>query len=48
MSDYTRTTKECTVDQLHPQLFQAIREYFQTHKMGLLEDEIRLCCETPL
>jgi hypothetical protein len=48
MSGYTRTTKECTVDQLHPQLSQAIRDYLQVHNLGILESEIRLCCETVL
>jgi hypothetical protein len=46
MSSYTRTTRECDFSQIHPQLSQAIREYFQTHQLGDPDTEIRLCCET--
>jgi hypothetical protein len=48
MSGYTRIAKECSRDQLHPQLSQAIRDYFQAHKLGIRESEIRLCCGTVL
>ena len=46
MSDYNRTTRECSVSQLHPELRQAIRSYFQEHKLGDLEAETIMCCET--
>jgi hypothetical protein len=46
MSDYIRTTRECSVDQLQPELFQAIQNYFQEHRLGLLQAEALLCCET--
>ena len=46
MSDYNRTTRECPVSQLRPELFLAIRNYFQEHKLGDLEAETLLCCET--
>jgi hypothetical protein len=46
MSDYDRTTRECPVTQLRPELIQAIRDYFQAHKLGDLEAEILMCCET--
>ena len=46
MSEYIRTTRECSVGQLHPELLQAIRNYFQEHKLGDLEAETLMCCET--
>ena len=46
MSDYDRTTRECPVSQLHPELLQAIQSYFQEHKLGHLEAETLICCET--
>ena len=46
MSDYNRTARECPVSQLHPELFLAVRNYFQEHKLGDLEAETLLCCET--
>ena len=46
MSDYNRTTRECPVSQLHPELLRAIQSYFQEHNLGNLETEALLCCET--
>ena len=46
MSDYNRTTRECSVSQLHPELRQAIRRYFEEHELGDLEAETLMCCET--
>ncbi|HEY9651877.1 MAG TPA: hypothetical protein V6C95_14520 [Coleofasciculaceae cyanobacterium] len=46
MSEYVRTTRECFVSQLHPELFQAIQKYFQEHQLGNLQAETLLCCET--
>jgi hypothetical protein len=46
MSDYNRTTRECFASQLHPELRQAVRRYFQDHKLGDLEAETLICCET--
>ncbi len=46
MSEYTRTTRECSVDQLHPEIFRAIQQYFQEHKLGHLQSETIACCET--
>jgi hypothetical protein len=46
MSDYNRTTRECTVSQLRPELHQAIRSYFQEHELGDLGTETIMCCET--
>ena len=46
MSDYNRTTRECTINQLHPELRQAIRGYFKEHELGDLDAETLMCCET--
>jgi hypothetical protein len=46
MSGYVRTTRECSVTQVQPGLYQAIRDYFQKHQLGDPETETRLCCET--
>jgi hypothetical protein len=46
MSDYQHTTRECSVRQLRPELFQAVQVYFQEHKLGSLDAEVLMCCET--
>jgi len=46
MSDYNRTTRECSVSQLQPELRQAIQNYFQEQNLGDPETETLLCCET--
>ncbi len=46
MSDYNRTTRECSVSQLHAELRQAIQNYFTEHRLGSLEAETLMCCET--
>lgn len=46
MSDYDRTTRECSVRQLRPELFLAVRNHFQEHKLGNWETETLLCYET--
>ena len=46
MSDYNRTTHECPVSQLRPELFLAVRNHFREHELGDLETETLLCYET--
>jgi hypothetical protein len=46
MIGYIRTTRECSASQIHPSLYQAIREYYQTHQLGNLDTETLICCET--
>lgn len=46
MSDYHRSTRECAVNELRPELLQAIRSYFQDHDLGDVETEPLICCET--
>jgi len=46
MSRYNRTTRECPVSQLHPELYQAVEKFFRTHQLGDMTSETRRCCET--
>ncbi len=46
MSDYRRTTRECSVAQLQSDLARAIQDYAQRQQWGNLEAEIVMCCET--
>ncbi len=46
MSDYRRTTRECTLDELRPELAEAIRAYAQRQQWANLETEALACCET--
>ena len=46
MSEYNRTTGECRVSQLHPEVVQALRNFFQQQQLGDLEAETLRCCET--
>jgi hypothetical protein len=46
MSDYIHTTRECSVSELHPELLQAIQNYFQEHAVGNLQSDVVMCCET--
>lgn len=46
MSRYIRTTRECSVSQLHPSLVQAVREYFQKYQLGDVDTGVLKCCET--
>ena len=46
MSDYDRTTRECSLSQLRPELLKAMQNYFLEHRLGSLEAETLMCCET--
>jgi len=46
MSEFNRTTRECSVNQLHSEIFQALKNYFKDKNLGILETEAALCCET--
>ena len=46
MISYVRTTRECRASQLQPGLYQAVRDYFETHQLGDLDTETLMCCET--
>jgi hypothetical protein len=46
MSNYKRFTRECTLEQLRPELVHAIRGYLQEHGLAEVETQIEMCCET--
>src|SRR3712207_6139100 len=46
MREYRRTTRECSVAELHPELMKAVREYAGKQNLGDLESEVVICCET--
>jgi len=46
MNNYRRTTRECTVAQLRPDLACAIRDYAKQQQWSNLEAEVVMCCET--
>ena len=46
MSNYRRTTRECTIEELRPELAEAIRVYAQRQQWDNLEAEVVACCET--
>jgi len=46
MGDYYRSTRECTFEQLRPELVATIRAYLDQHDLGPIERGILSCCET--
>jgi hypothetical protein len=46
LADYYRTTRECSLDGLQPELVQAMRDYIENQKLVGIENEILMCCET--
>ena len=46
MSDYNRTTRECSLQQMRPELSNAIRSFITGHELGDIESEILMAVET--
>ena len=46
MSDYTRTTRECTPQELHSPLAAAIARHCAAHDLGDIMSDYLICCET--
>jgi hypothetical protein len=46
MSHTQRTTRECTLDELRPELAEVVRTYAQRQQWPNLETEVVACCET--
>lgn len=46
MSDYLRSTRECTFEQLRPEIQRSLEAYFQAKELGEIAAETVLCCET--
>jgi hypothetical protein len=45
-SDYHRSTRECALAELKPELNQAIHEYLSRQRLSNVEVEVLMCCET--
>lgn len=46
MGDYKRTTRECTLDSLRPELAAALRAHVEKYNLGDILSDARLCIET--
>lgn len=46
MSNYKRSTRACTFEEIHPILQRALRAYFVKHELPDIETQIVSCCET--
>ncbi|GEM_PF-555123 len=46
MSNYQRSTRECSFEELRPEFQQAFLEYLKVHELGDLDPASYLCCET--
>jgi hypothetical protein len=46
LSNYKRSTRACTFEEIHPILKQALRAYFFEHEISDVETQILICCET--
>src|SRR3989304_475659 len=46
MNANTRTTRECPLDGLRPEMLAAVREHIGLYKIGNLESDLLICCET--
>ncbi len=46
MTEYLRTTRECTPDSLHPILADSIRAYIEKNEVDDIGADVLICCET--
>ncbi len=46
MGDYKRTTRECTLDSMRPELSAAIRAHVEKHNLGDILSSAVMCVET--
>jgi hypothetical protein len=46
MNAYIRSTRECTFEQMRPELAGAIRKHLEAYKLGEVESSLLICCET--
>lgn len=46
MGDYTRTTRECTLDSMRPELASAIRTHVEKYNLGDILSKPVMCIET--
>ncbi len=46
MSEYQRSTRECTLDTMNPALATAVRQHIETHQLGTVLTNALFCGET--
>jgi hypothetical protein len=46
MTDYLRSTRECALSELPPDLLDAIRSHAAKYHLGDIDRDIVICCET--
>jgi hypothetical protein len=46
MSEYNRTTRECTLDSMRPELANGIRKHIEQYELGDLASAMLICIET--
>lgn len=46
MSDYARTTRDCSFAELSPELASAVRRHIEKYELGVSEADGVICCET--
>lgn len=46
MGDYNRSTRECSFEQLRPEIVTAVRAHAEKYALSDLESNILMCCET--
>jgi len=46
MGEWNRTTRECSLDQIHPEMAAAIQKHVETHNLGPILEEALICIET--
>jgi hypothetical protein len=46
MKEYQRTTRECSFNELSPDIITAIRKYIEKNDLGNIETNILMCVET--
>ena len=46
MSVPSRKTRECSINDLRPEIVSAIREHAELYKLGNIETNLLICCET--
>jgi len=46
MNAYTRSTRECTFEDMRPELSAAILKHIEKYKLGVIESSLLICCET--
>jgi len=46
MSEWSRATRECKIDELNPLMMSAIRKRLESYNIDLAKETLIICCET--